>query len=188
MDSIEFLVKFKIVAQDFIKIKDIIFRNPSTNELYNTRVIYNANGSTFKFDLVNGTFTDDDFYEGVFSIQEFIWLRDKTKNFIEQNPDRYEKQDFTNINIDLGDPINIIDFEGGWKTQEKTNPKLWAKVLQKERRKPGPWAAWKSMEAVREYKRLGGKYKSPRPTRKPSKKLKKSLKVSKSKSIKSKKN
>ena len=181
MDSIEFNVTFTIVAQDFQKIKDIIFRNPNTNELYNTRVIYNANGSTFSYDIVYGTFTDDDFYEGVFSIKQFNWLRDKTNNFIVQNPDKYERQDFTNRNIDSEDPINI---EGGWKTQEKTNPKLWAKVLQKERRKPGPWAAWKSMEAVREYKRLGGKYKSPRPSRKTTKKTSKNSRKKVSKSIK----
>jgi hypothetical protein len=76
--------------------------------------------------------------------------------------------------------------QGGWQTQEKTNPKLWAKVIEKERKKPGPWAAWKSMEAVREYKRQGGKYKSPRRSKKLSKKRsRKSLKKkSKSKSIK----
>jgi hypothetical protein len=161
MDSLQFNVRFKIVPKDFEKIKDIIFRNPNNNQLYNTRVIYNANGSTFSFDLVDGTFTDDDFYEGVFSYREFLWMSEQTDIFILVNPDKYERLDFTNRFInDNEDPINI---QGGWKTQEKTDPKLWAKVLQKERRKPGPWAAWKSMEAVREYKRLGGKYKSPRP-------------------------
>ncbi len=47
---------------------------------------------------------------------------------------------------------------GGWKSVKKSNPKLWEKVLDEVRKKPGKWAAWKSMLAVKMYKERGGKY------------------------------
>jgi hypothetical protein len=48
---------------------------------------------------------------------------------------------------------------GGWISKEKKNPKLWAEVLSDIKKKnPGPWAAWKAMKAVQEYKKRGGKY------------------------------
>jgi len=47
---------------------------------------------------------------------------------------------------------------GGWASVRKSDPKLWAQVLAKVKRKPGPWAAWKAMEADREYVRRGGRF------------------------------
>jgi hypothetical protein len=56
------------------------------------------------------------------------------------------------------------NLSGGWKKQEKLNPELWKKVLaQVHEKHHGPWAAWKSMEAVRIYKERGGKYAGRRP-------------------------
>lgn len=48
---------------------------------------------------------------------------------------------------------------GGWKTEKKSKPQLWKKVLAKvHNENPGHWAAWKSMKAVKIYKQLGGRY------------------------------
>jgi hypothetical protein len=46
----------------------------------------------------------------------------------------------------------------GWKSVRKSNPELWAKVLAKVKKYPGPWAAWKAMEADRLYKARGGRF------------------------------
>jgi hypothetical protein len=50
--------------------------------------------------------------------------------------------------------------EGGWDSVEKKNPILWAKIVSKYKKLPGPWAAWKAKKAIEEYKKRGGKYKS----------------------------
>lgn len=46
----------------------------------------------------------------------------------------------------------------GWAPVRKSNPALWKRVLSKVKREPGRWAAWKSIKADREYKRLGGRF------------------------------
>ena len=57
-------------------------------------------------------------------------------------------------------PDSFYDLHGGWATVEKSDPELWAKVLKRVKKLPGPWAAWKAMKAVEIYKKLGGKYRS----------------------------
>jgi hypothetical protein len=60
----------------------------------------------------------------------------------------------------MGQSESKLELQGGWATVEKTNPELWKRVLNKvHKENPGPWAAWKSMKAVRLYKEMGGKYK-----------------------------
>jgi hypothetical protein len=47
---------------------------------------------------------------------------------------------------------------GGWATQPKSDPALWQRVLNKVKKEPGPWAAWKAQKAVKIYKEKGGRY------------------------------
>jgi hypothetical protein len=47
---------------------------------------------------------------------------------------------------------------GGWKSVPKSDPELWQKVLDEVRKLPGPWAAWKAIEADKRYKERGGRF------------------------------
>ena len=48
--------------------------------------------------------------------------------------------------------------KAGWDSVEKTDPELWARILARVKREPGPWAAWKAAKAIRMYKKAGGGY------------------------------
>lgn len=48
--------------------------------------------------------------------------------------------------------------KGGWASVPKSDPELWQRVLNKVKREPGPWAAWKAEKAIKLYKEKGGKY------------------------------
>lgn len=51
------------------------------------------------------------------------------------------------------------DLIGGWASVPKSDPKLWESVLSEVKRKnPGPWAAWKSIEADKLYEQRGGRF------------------------------
>jgi hypothetical protein len=48
---------------------------------------------------------------------------------------------------------------GGWASVPKSDPKLWERVLAEIKNKnPGPWAAWKSIQADKLYEKRGGKF------------------------------
>lgn len=51
------------------------------------------------------------------------------------------------------------DLVGGWASVPKSDPSLWESVLSEVKRKnPGPWAAWKSIQADKLYEQRGGRF------------------------------
>ena len=58
----------------------------------------------------------------------------------------------------MGLIFSMPPLKAGWDSVEKTDPELWARILARVKREPGPWAAWKAAKAIRMYKKAGGGY------------------------------
>lgn len=112
---------FRIYLKYITQVTDIFFEE--NGKQFHTRKIYGENGSSFMYDILTGTFGDDEFYGGQLSQTDLSNLNSITDTFINENRNLYDSNLFANEQEEMFGGENEIPIQGGKKRRCKKGRK-----------------------------------------------------------------